>query len=101
MNGRGVVVIGGGVVGVASAYYLTRDGWDVTLLDKSGICAGSSYGNAGLVVPSHVVPLRPLPASQALDSRNRTRRLRVSRDYEEERIPSQDAMMCTMAALLP
>ena len=57
MNGRGVVVIGGGVVGVASAYYLTRDGWDVTLLDKGGICAGSSYGNAGLVVPSHVVPL--------------------------------------------
>jgi D-amino-acid dehydrogenase len=52
-----VVVVGGGVVGVSSAYYLARDGWDVTLLDKGEICAGSSYGNAGLIVPSHVVPL--------------------------------------------
>ena len=51
------MVIGGGVIGVSSAYYLARDGWDVTLLDKGEICAGSSYGNAGLIVPSHVVPL--------------------------------------------
>lgn len=57
MSGRAVVVIGGGVIGVSSAYYLARDGWDVTLLDKGEICAGSSYGNAGLIVPSHVVPL--------------------------------------------
>jgi D-amino-acid dehydrogenase len=57
VSGRGVVVIGGGVIGVASAYYLTRDGWDVTLLDKAEVCAGSSYGNAGLIVPSHIVPL--------------------------------------------
>ena len=57
MSGRTVVVIGGGVVGVSSAYYLARDGWDVTLLDKGEICAGSSYGNAGLIVPSHGVPL--------------------------------------------
>jgi D-amino-acid dehydrogenase len=57
VSGRAVVVIGGGVIGVASAYYLTRAGWDVTLLDKGEICAGSSYGNAGLIVPSHVLPL--------------------------------------------
>jgi D-amino-acid dehydrogenase len=57
MSGRAVVVIGGGVIGVSSAYYLARGGWDVTLLDKGEICAGSSYGNAGLIVPSHVVPL--------------------------------------------
>lgn len=57
MSGRTVVVIGGGVIGVTSAYYLTRDGWEVTLLDKGEICAGCSYGNAGLIVPSHVVPL--------------------------------------------
>jgi D-amino-acid dehydrogenase len=52
-----MVVIGGGVVGVSSAYYLARAGWDVTLLDKGEVCSGSSYGNAGLIVPSHVVPL--------------------------------------------
>jgi glycine/D-amino acid oxidase-like deaminating enzyme len=57
MSGRSVVVIGGGVIGVSSAYYLARDGWEVTLLEKGDICAGSSYGNAGLVVPSHSVPL--------------------------------------------
>jgi D-amino-acid dehydrogenase len=57
VSGRAVVVVGGGVVGVSSAYFLAREGWDVTLLDKGEICAGSSYGNAGLIVPSHVVPL--------------------------------------------
>ena len=57
MSGRSAVVIGGGVIGVTSAYYLLRDGWEVTLLDKGEVCAGSSYGNAGLIVPSHLVPL--------------------------------------------
>jgi D-amino-acid dehydrogenase len=51
------VVIGGGVIGVTSAHYLARDGWAVTLLERDEICSGSSYGNAGLVVPSHVLPL--------------------------------------------
>ena len=57
MSERSVIVIGGGVIGVSSAYYLARDGWEVTLLEKGEICAGSSYGNAGLIVPSHLVPL--------------------------------------------
>jgi D-amino-acid dehydrogenase len=57
MSGGRVVVIGAGVIGVTSAYYLTQDGWDVTLLDKGDVCAGSSYGNSGLIVPSHIVPL--------------------------------------------
>jgi D-amino-acid dehydrogenase len=52
-----VLVIGGGVIGVASAYYLAREGAAVTLVEKDDICAGSSYGNAGLVVPSHSIPL--------------------------------------------
>lgn len=57
MKERNAVVIGGGVIGVCSAYYLARAGWDVTLVEKGDICAGSSYGNGGLVVPSHSVPL--------------------------------------------
>jgi D-amino-acid dehydrogenase len=57
MSGNRVVVIGGGVIGVTSAYYLAREGADVTLVDKGDVCAGSSYGNAGLIVPSHVTPL--------------------------------------------
>ena len=57
MPGKTAVVIGGGVIGVASAYYLARDGWRVTLLEKGEIASGSSYGNAGLIVPSHSIPL--------------------------------------------
>lgn len=56
-DSKPVVVIGGGVVGVCSAYYLAEKGREVVLLDKGEMCSGSSYGNAGLVVPSHCVPL--------------------------------------------
>lgn len=52
-----ILVIGGGSIGVCSAYYLSQAGHEVTLVDKDDICAGSSYGNAGLVVPSHSIPL--------------------------------------------
>ena len=52
-----VLIIGGGVIGVCSAYYLQQQGARVTLVEKQDICAGSSYGNSGLVVPSHSVPL--------------------------------------------
>jgi D-amino-acid dehydrogenase len=52
-----VLVIGGGVIGVCSAYYLAQAGARVTLVDKGDICSGASYGNAGLIVPSHSIPL--------------------------------------------
>jgi D-amino-acid dehydrogenase len=51
------VVIGGGVIGVASAYYLSKSGWRVTLLDRGRIGGGCSHANCGLVCPSHVLPL--------------------------------------------
>jgi D-amino-acid dehydrogenase len=54
---RRAVVVGGGVVGTASAYYLKRSGWDVTVIDQGAVGAGSSSGNCGLVCPSHVLPL--------------------------------------------
>jgi D-amino-acid dehydrogenase len=47
-----VIVLGAGVVGVTSAYYLTLDGHDVTVLDRNNAAASeTSYGNAGLVSP--------------------------------------------------
>ena len=52
-----VLVIGGGVIGVCAAYYLQQEGRRVILLEKDDICSGSSYGNAGWLVPSHSVPL--------------------------------------------
>ena len=52
-----VVIIGGGVIGVCAAYYLTGRGLDVTLVERGEIGGGCSYGNAGLVCPSHSLPL--------------------------------------------
>lgn len=52
-----VVIIGGGVIGVCSAYYLAQKGIQVTLIEKGEIASGCSYGNGGLIVPSHSVPL--------------------------------------------
>jgi D-amino-acid dehydrogenase len=51
------VVIGGGVVGSCSAYYLARAGWTVTVIDMGGPTAGCSHANCGYVCPSHVLPL--------------------------------------------
>ena len=51
------LVIGGGVVGLASAYYMAKDGWKVTVLDRGNFTDSCSYGNAGMIVPSHFTPL--------------------------------------------
>lgn len=52
-----VIVIGGGVIGVCTAYYLQKSGKQVTLLERDQICSGASFGNSGLIVPSHSVPI--------------------------------------------
>ena len=57
MQRESVLVIGGGVIGVCAAYYLAERGWPVHLVEQDDIAAGSSHGNAGLIVPSHIIPL--------------------------------------------
>lgn len=52
-----ILIIGGGVIGILTAYYLNQEGKEVTLIDANEICSGASYGNAGFILPSHVVPL--------------------------------------------
>jgi len=51
------IIIGGGVIGLFSAYYLKKSGWDVEVLDKGDLTDNCSYGNAGYISPSHFVPL--------------------------------------------
>ncbi|MDZ4686100.1 MAG: FAD-dependent oxidoreductase [Planctomycetaceae bacterium] len=69
MSERRVVVVGGGVIGVACAHYLQRHGWAVTVIDKGTIGGACSHGNCGLVCPSHVLPLaEPGAISQAIRS---------------------------------
>jgi D-amino-acid dehydrogenase len=52
-----VVIIGGGIIGLSSAYYLQLSGHEVTVIDKTDMTENCSYGNAGYVCPSHFVPL--------------------------------------------
>lgn len=52
-----IIVIGGGIIGLSSAYYLLKQGHQITILDKTDMQDGCSYGNAGYVSPSHFVPL--------------------------------------------
>jgi D-amino-acid dehydrogenase len=52
-----VIVVGGGVIGAACAYYLSRSGWSVTVVERGGFGAGCSHANCGFVCPSHVLPL--------------------------------------------
>lgn len=52
-----VIVLGSGVIGVASAYYLARQGADVTVLDRqSGPAEETSFGNAGQISPGYSTP---------------------------------------------
>jgi D-amino-acid dehydrogenase len=52
-----VVIIGGGIIGLSSAFYLQKSGWDVTVLDKGDFSDNCSYGNCGYICPSHFIPL--------------------------------------------
>ena len=55
--GKRVIVIGGGIIGLCSAYYLHQEGHDVSVIDQSNMDAGASYVNAGYLSPSHIIPL--------------------------------------------
>lgn len=51
------IVIGGGIIGLSSALYLRKSGWDVTVVDMGDFTDNCSYGNAGYICPSHFIPL--------------------------------------------
>ncbi|NER09111.1 D-amino-acid dehydrogenase [Muriicola jejuensis] len=55
--GKSVLIVGGGIVGLSCAYYLHKEGHEVTVIDKSGMDGGASYVNAGYLTPSHIIPL--------------------------------------------
>src|SRR5690242_8079044 len=56
-----VAVVGAGMVGLATAWFLQERGVEVTVLDREGVAAGSSWGNAGWLTPGITTPL-PEPA---------------------------------------
>jgi D-amino-acid dehydrogenase len=61
------IVVGGGVIGASTAYYLARRGERVTLLEQNELGSGSSFGNAGQITPGHL-PL-PQPGTMARNLR--------------------------------
>ena len=52
-----IIVIGAGIVGVATALNLLRAGRPVTIVDKQAPGDGASFGNGGILVPSSIVPV--------------------------------------------
>lgn len=55
--GKHVVVVGGGIIGLCCAYYLTEEGYHVTVVDQFDITEGASFVNAGYITPSHFMSL--------------------------------------------
>lgn len=56
-NPRNALVIGAGIAGLSAAWFLREEGLKVTVVDRGDGTDNCSYGNAGMVVPSHVIPL--------------------------------------------
>lgn len=58
MSNKRVVIVGGGVIGLCTAYHALRKGLEVTILERGAEGGDScSHGNAGMIVPSHFIPL--------------------------------------------
>lgn len=54
---KNIIIIGGGIIGLSTAYYLQKEGHQVTVIDRSDFTSGASYVNAGYITPSHFIPL--------------------------------------------
>ena len=52
-----IAIIGSGIIGLSTAYFLNKAGAEVIVIEKENGPSGASTGNAGMIVPSHFVPL--------------------------------------------
>ncbi len=57
MDKKKIIVIGGGIVGLSTAYYLIQEGHEVIVIDKGNLQSGASHVNAGYLTPSHIIPM--------------------------------------------
>lgn len=61
MNGpslqESAIIVGGGIVGIACAHYLSKAGMKVTVVERGQIAKACSHANCGYICPSHVLPL--------------------------------------------
>jgi D-amino-acid dehydrogenase len=80
-----IVVLGGGVVGVTTAYQLQRDGHEVVVIERNPeVASGASFGNAGMIAPGHSFvwssPRAPIILAKSLILRDQALRFRLSAD---------------------
>jgi len=80
-----IVVLGGGVVGVTTAYQLQRDGHEVVVVERNPeVASGASFGNAGMIAPGHSFvwssPRAPVILMKSLVLRDQALRFRLSAD---------------------
>ncbi|MGB7870549.1 MAG: FAD-binding oxidoreductase [Mycobacterium sp.] len=54
---RSAIVVGAGIVGLSTAWFLQERGVSVTVVDRTGVAAGASWGNAGWIAPALSFPL--------------------------------------------
>ncbi len=57
MADKSVIIIGGGIIGINAACFLAEAGHGVTVIDRDGICEGTSSGNAAALAFSDILPL--------------------------------------------
>jgi D-amino-acid dehydrogenase len=54
---RSAIVVGAGIVGLSTAWFLQERGVEVTVVDRTGVAAGASWGNGGWIAPGLALPL--------------------------------------------
>ena len=80
-----IVVLGGGVVGVTTAYQLQRDGHEVVVVERNPeVASGASFGNAGMIAPGHSFvwssPRAPIVLAKSLMLKDQALRFKLSAD---------------------
>ncbi|WP_313026295.1 D-amino acid dehydrogenase [Pseudomonas lopnurensis] len=97
-----VLVLGSGVVGTASAYYLARAGFDVVVVDRQpAVAMETSFANAGQVSPGYASPWAapgvPLKAIKWLLQRHAPLAIKLTGDVEQYLWMAQMLRNCTAA----
>ncbi len=80
-----VAILGAGIIGVTGAYFLSRDGHEVTVIDRQPVAGNeTSFGNAGMVAPGHAYtwgsPKAPMILLKSLWRNDQSLRLKLQAD---------------------
>ena len=97
-----VLVLGSGVVGTASAYYLARAGFEVVVIDRqAGVALETSHANAGQVSPGYASPWAapgiPLKAMKWLVQRHAPLAIKLTASFDQYLWMAQMLRNCTAA----